>query len=96
MHSREQQGLSSGHWLLLSQVWAQAVDAKSEANRIEEPRRTILNERMYSNAIDQTEVYILWKTKELGNGCSDVRKKKRKTRVRPRGQLLFNCCNWRC
>ena len=59
--SREQQGLSSGHWLLVSQVWAQAVDARSDAKRIEAPRRTILNERMYSNAIDQTEVYILEK-----------------------------------
>lgn len=62
--------------MLVSQVWAQAVDARSDAKRIEEPRRTIVNECMYSNAIDQIEVYILLKTKEVENGCSDVRKKK--------------------
>lgn len=62
--SREQQGLSSGHWLLVSQVCAQAVDARKDAKRIEAPRRTILNECMYNNPIDQSEVYVLEKRKK--------------------------------
>lgn len=64
VHSREQQGLSSGHWLLESQDWAQAVDAKSDAKRIDEPRRTMLKEGICT-AIELNQKYIYtWETKD--------------------------------